>query len=475
MALTSLSSQSSIYSLVSNLMLLERQPVAKIESRKTDLQTLNGIYSDLKAKLSSLRSAAESMQDVIETPLSARAVSSSDSGVVTATASAGSDLGSHAVTVSQLAKHHTMVSNRLTSADTSLVTALGVGDYTFSITVDDVVTEVTVSLEADDTDGDVLSAVASAINVAMADVDESVSATALNDTSTTGKLVLRSESTGADHKMSLDDVTGTLLSALGIDNEAVASTDTTGGYIYSDSQLNAEFTIDGIAVSRSSNVVSDAISGVTFTLRSTQEADADPVTLSISADTASITDTVNDFLDKYNDTVTHIRNKTSVDRETGVRQALAGQFTYRNLLTEMRIGVAQSATTGAADIALLADIGITQDDDGLLSISDMDKFENALESNPGAVSQLFTADDGIATRIETMVEPFVKTGGYLDGDQNNTESRIDALDENIERWEARLKIREAQLIQQYSRLQEALASLNGFQNFLGSYLSSMGY
>jgi flagellar hook-associated protein 2 len=475
MALTSLSSQSSIYSLISNLMLIERQPVLKIENRKADLQSLSGIYSDIKGKLSALRSAADSMTDVIESPLNARSVSSSDGDVVTATATAQTDLGPHAVAVSQLAKHHTMVSNRLTRDDTSIVTALGAGDYTFSVTVNDVSTDVTVTLDADDTDSDVLAAVAAAINSTMADVDDSIAATALNDTSTTGKLVLRSESTGMDYKMGLSDVTGTLLNALGIDDEATASTDTTGGYIYADGDLDAVFAVDGISIVRSSNVISDVINGVTLTLRSTQSGGDDPVNLTISADSSSITDTVNDFISKYNDTLTHIRNKTSTDRETGVRQPLAGQFTYLNLLTEMRTTVAGSATTGDADIVQLADIGITQDSTGKLSISDMDKFESALESGPNAVAQLFAATDGIATRIETLIEPFVKTGGYLDGDQTNTDQRIDALDESIERWEAKLKIREARLITQYSRLQESLAMLNGFQNFLGSYLGSLGY
>lgn len=475
MAVSSLSGQSSIYSLVSNLMMLERQPLLKIENRKTDLMALAGVYTDVKVKLAKLRASADAMSDPVDSPLNARTVSSTDSKTVSATAISSADLGPHTLAVTQLAKHHTLVSNQLTKDSTSIVTTLGAGDYTFSVTVNDVATNVTITLAADDTDGDVMSAVSSAINSAMADVEDSAAASFISDTADTGRIVLRSENTGSDYKIELADVTGTLLGALGIDNEAVASTDTTGGYIYSDSQLDAQFNIDGIDIVRSSNVISDVINGVTLTLRGTQAAGDDPVNLTVSADTTAITDTVKGFISDYNDAMTHIRNKTSTDRKTGAREALAGQFTYLNLMTGMRVISAQGATTGVAGIAQLADIGITQDSAGLLSISDSEKFESALETNPTAVTRLFAASDGIATSIETLIEPFVKTGGYLDGDHSTTQQRVDALDETVERWEARLKIKEAQLIKQYSSLQESLAQLNGFQNFLGSYLSSMGY
>ncbi len=61
--ISSLSPQSSIYSIISSLTLLARQPITRLESKRTNLQTMNSVYSDLKSKLSALRSAADDIAD----------------------------------------------------------------------------------------------------------------------------------------------------------------------------------------------------------------------------------------------------------------------------------------------------------------------------------------------------------------------------------------------------------------------------
>ena len=96
--------------------------------------------------------------------------------------------------------------------------------------------DVSVALTAGETDSAVISAVASAINTAFAgaDSDDGVTATALADTSTTSKLVLQSNQTGADVR---DDAVRRLRTAVPCSRRSAstrpsAATDTTGGYIY---------------------------------------------------------------------------------------------------------------------------------------------------------------------------------------------------------------------------------------------------
>jgi len=469
--LTSLNSQSSIYSVVANLMALERRPITRLETTRGDLQTLRGVYADLKTKLTALRSASEDLADTIDRPLAARSVASSDADVVTATATAAAALGAHQVFVSQLAKHHTMVSDQFTSTGTSLRTAVGTGDKTFSITVNGTTTNVTVTIGASDTDEDIISATAAAINAAMADLDDSVTATALQDTSSTHKLVLRSDSTGVTYKMDLADVTGTLLQTLGIDDESVAATGTTGGYIYADSELTAEFTVDGVSVSRDSNVLDDVIAGMTITLHAAQSVGDPAVDLTVNPDQSAIRSAVDDFITKYNDVVEYLRAKTAVDLETGERQALGGKYIYLQLLSDLRSTVAGIVSTGSSDVQMLSDIGIAQASDGTLSISDDDEFNQALESDPDAVEALFNSTtDGIAVLVEDLLEPFVDTGGYLDTETSNIDRKVSSIDERIERLEARAAIREQQLIAQYSRLQEAMVILSRQQAMINSFL-----
>ncbi len=469
--ITSLSSQSSIYGVVTSLMILERRPITRLEIKRGDLQTLKAIYGDLRSKLIALRSAAEDLADTIDRPLADRSVASSNTDVVTATATSAAALGSHQVFVSQLAKQHTMVSDRFTGADTGLRTTVGTGDKTFSITVNGVTTNVTVTIGADDTDADIISATASAINAALADVDDSVTATALSDTATTSKLVIRSDSTGVTYKTDLADVSGTLLQQLGIDNESIVATDTTGGYIYADSELTAKFTLDGISVSRDSNALDDVINGMTITLHAAQSTGDAAVDLTVNPDQSAVRATVEDFITKYNEALGYLRTKSTVDSETGTRQALGGKYLYLQLISNLRSTVAGIVSTGSSQIQLLSDIGITQESDGSLSISDDDEFADALESNPEAVEALFNSStDGIAVQLDDLLEPFVHSGGYLDTERSNIDRKVSVLDERLDRMEARVAIKEQQLIKQYSKLQEAIVILSRQQAMISSFL-----
>jgi len=470
--LTGLNSQSSIYSLISQMHQIYMQPVRRVQARQDDLETLKGVYTDVKTKLTALRSVATDLADTISRPLEARAVTSSDTDVITATATTDATLAVHQVKVNQLAKNSTMVSDQKTSAATSIVTALGAGDYTFTITAGSLSEQITVTIAADDTDQDVITNVAYAINSAFGDETYPVTALALDDTSTTTKLVVKSGQTGLDNKLTLTDNTGALLAQLGIDDESVAATDTTGGYIYADSALDADIVVDGVSVERGDNVLDDVITGVTLTLLNAQaEADA-AVDLTVAADTDAIKSEINDFIEKYNDAVNYLSSKTATDPDTGLRSALSGQYLYRNLLTNIRTTVADTAATGDSDIQMLAQIGITQANDGTLSISDETELDDALSANMTAVAAIFNAADGIANVIDNLLEPFTQTGGYLDTASTNTTSRIDALDEQIERLEDHAAQKESRLIQQYSKLQEVTALFSGQQNILASFLST---
>ena len=475
MAVSSLNSQSSIYSIVSGLMSLERQPVLKLQVRKGEMQTLDAIYTDLKGTLTALRTATTGLTDVVDKPMDARVATSSNNAILTATSNSSSALGAHSIAVSQLARNHSMVSNQVSQSATTLRTALGVGDQSFSITVKGQTVGVTVSIDEDDTDADVIAATSAAINVAMEDAEDPVRASALNDTSTTSKLVIRSEDTGSAFKMTLADTSGGLLAALGIDNEAVAATATTGGYIHADDELDALLTIDGVSVTRGTNTISDILPGLTLMLHGHQEAGADAVDLNVESDSATVRTTVDDFITKFNSAVSQLKSKTSVDRTTGARQPLAGQSLYRTLLSDLRTTVAEAVNTGVSTISTLSDIGIEQDSDGNLSVSDSEKLTAALESNSKAVTALFTAAGGIATKLDTALDPFVKAGGYLDNDSDTLDSRITAMDEAIKRQNERLVIREQRLIAQYSQLMDVVAKVNAQQASFAQIMGAAGY
>jgi len=459
--------------IVRQLMQIESRPLNTLEKRKSDLGVRTAVLTDLGGKLDALRDEARTLTDPLVDPFGAKTVTSSLATVATATAGSTAVAQQHSLFVTQLARSHTMVSDQVTSAGTEISAALGAGDQTFSVTVDGVATPVTVTIGAGETNETVLQNMVTAINFAFVSVTDKISASLVEDTSTTSKLVLTSTETGLDYKMTLADTSGTLLSQIGIDNEAVAATGATGGYIYADSVLDAQFTLDGIDIVRSKNAVDDVLTGVTLNLVDAQDGGDSAITLTIAADVESVKTTIQDFLDDFNSALTYLRAKTVTNESE--RGPLADDFTYRNLALSMRTDATSSVTgVSAGSVEILSQIGITSAADGTLSISEVSDLEDAIAADPAGISDLFRLTDGVAQRIEDLLDPFVNADGFLDRNKSSIQSQAVTVDESIERMQERLDSREAYLMDQYTRLSQVINQFQAQMNLIRqiqSYLS----
>jgi flagellar hook-associated protein 2 len=298
-------------------------------------------------------------------------------------------------------------------------------------------------------------------------------------------LVLTADDSGSEHAISLADQTGTLLAATGT-SSGVKSSGTAGGYLYATGELDALFTLDGLAITRGSNSVGDVLSGVTLTLKSVQASGDSAVTLSVGADTAGIRTKVQSFLDAFNTTVKYLteRTATTVSAETSAygtttvnsitRGALSDDPTYQSLLMNLRLDAGSAVTSAAANgPSFLSELGITAATDGTLSITDETKFSDALSGGADAVTALFNSQNGIATRLATRLAGFVNTGGVLDGSLASTASQLSNANASIQAQEELLKIKETMLLQQYSELQKALSQLTSQQSMLAA-VSALG-
>lgn len=472
-------STSEIASYVAQLIDLERQSgAAKLYAdEKQSLTQRQATLTDLRTNLNTLNTKAQALAKPGSlSPFGAKTVASSAPGVATATASSGTLSGPHTLQVTQLAKRSTLVSSQWTQSGTELVTAVGAGSHTCRISVNGVDTPVTVTVEGTEDNRTLLSAIAAAIN----ETDAKVSASVINDTTTTARLVLTSDETGSSNAITVTDESGALVASSGA-SSAVQSSGTAGGYIYAADQLDARFVLDGLAITRGANVVSDALPGVTFTLVSPQAADAQPVTLTVGPDQDAIKAKVQEFLDAYNATIAFLRERTSVSVSTETRASgttdvtsvnrgtLASESAYLGLLMNLRGDVAGRITTGATGgPAALSEIGITAGRDGVLSISDPTKFAKALTEKPDAVTTLFNSSDGVASRVGARLKRFLAAGGTVDTALSSTTARLQSVNRAIEQQEVYLRVKQETLMEQYTSLQETLLQLQEQQSTLDS-------
>jgi flagellar hook-associated protein 2 len=111
--------------LISNLMVLERQPVTRMAEQKDALARQKGVYSDLKSKFDGLQDALNALRSThasynLKTGRKAAVTPPTGSTVVTATVGAEALAANYTLSVTQLAKAHTARSDVQASSDQDL-------------------------------------------------------------------------------------------------------------------------------------------------------------------------------------------------------------------------------------------------------------------------------------------------------------------------------------------------------------------
>jgi flagellar hook-associated protein 2 len=405
--------------------------ITALQDKQTTLTAKSNALSDIRTKIQALNTAVTALTGTgSNSPLAQYAVASSDTSVATATGSSTATIGSHSLFVSQLAKADTVLSSQMTNAGTTISATEGAGTKTFSLMVGNTSTSISVTLGGAETDKEILSKIADAVSKSGAGVSASV----VTDTSSTSRLVFRSAATGSGSALSLSDVTGTLMSDIGLNASVVANrtvtTATGAGYVYTnESSLDAKFTLDNIDFVRQSNTVTDTLSGVTLKLTGIQDASENPIDLTVQPDTSQIQSAVQNFITAYNSVYSTLTAKTATDPTTHVRQILAGDSTLRGLRLDMS-GVVSSALPGV-NLRQLADIGVTMASDGTLTMSDTTKLQSALQNGTTDISNLFNSTNGIATQLKTLLDGFTKKDGIMDAEQTGVSNQLTNLKTQI--------------------------------------------
>lgn len=471
------STQSSLDLLVAQYKASISQPLTQLQNQRASINSLISTFQDLKSKLSALVSQVQSFQNPGSlSPLAAKTVSSSNSNIATATAQSTAVAGTHTLLVTQLAKNDTLLSNRLTQSGTDISTATGAGTFTFSITVNGKSTNVNVTVKSGDTNATVLANIAAAVNAAGAGVVASV----VNDTSTTSRLVFTSSNSGSTNTVSVSDVTGTLAQSVGWSSSVItnrtASTSTTAGYVYSAaSSLDANFTLDGIPIVRGTNSISDVLTGVTLNLLAVQQPTDNPLTLTVEADTTSIQNSIQSFINAYNAVITTLSNDITTNTQTLVRGPLAGDITFMSLQRSLQsIAMSSVSTVQSGSPNMLSSIGITINKDGTLTISSSSTLTSALNANLKGVSDLLSSSGGIMTQIYNLVNTYSTAGGIVDQKINGAQDQVNALNDQIKMVQTSINMQADAMRQQYTGLLTLMAQLNQTQSQMNRIYSMMG-
>lgn len=376
--------------LVASLVEVERSaPQGRIDTERETTETRISDLGLLNSALSSLQDAATALgnADVFNT----RSALIGDSTAFNAVSlDTDAPVGDFSFTISQLAQSQSLSSQ---TAFENTSDAVGTGILTFNFgSYEPVVppanpttfTENTArppqTITIDNTNNS-LAGLAQTIN----DADFGVQASIVNDGS--GQRLVFSAESGLNNQLqiSVSDSDGNNTDAAGLSRFAFNSS--SQQLVQNQIGQDAEFAVNGLAVSRSSNTIDDVINGFEFNLSGLTDP-GEAVNVTIEQDTTAAESTVRDFVEIYNTFLEAIEPLIGIDPETNERGSLANDTLARNLPAQVRQLLVGDVGGLDGDFSALTNIGIRTERDGTLSINETD-FNNAIANNFDAFAELF--------------------------------------------------------------------------------------
>ena len=471
---TGIGSGLDVNSIITQLMAIERRPLASLESEQTALNAKLSNFGKLQGMVATMRDKASAMSSL--TMWNQRTGASVDATAVAITTAPGAATGNYAVVVNRLASAQTVSSRVFAASDTPAV--FGPGSLTIELgawTGDPIsgfapkagATAVTVTLDAAD---DTLAEVRDKINSAGA----GVTATIIND-ATGARLAIRSSQTGAENGFRItasettdDGVAANGLSALSFDRLGGASQLTAN-----QDARDALATINGIDVVSASNTLTNVSDGVT--LRLLKEGTA-PVEVDVATDTAAVKTAIEDFVKAFNELASFIREQTKYDEINKKGGPMQGDSLVVGLQRQLR-AVINEASTASTSFGRLADIGITMKTDGTLDIKSS-ALDNGL-ANLGQLRSLLatdgttSADSGFMRRFKELGDALLGVGGTFETRNDSLQQRLERNSNQQDQMDARLASTEKRLRAQYEALDRNMGQLSGLSNYMSQQLQAL--
>jgi flagellar hook-associated protein 2 len=409
------------------------------KNQLTTLQAQDTVLSTLGADLGTLTTSLQALTDFTGV-FSEKQGSSSNTDLLSLTsASVSAAAGSHTIVVNSLAQTSSEVSGAITPTDT-LSGSLTIQGHTFSV---------------DSADNDTtLATLASAINSA----GIGVSANVITD-SNGSRLSLVSGTSGAAGQLS---VTGSLSGA------------SAGSISFSSSQngKDASLTVDGVAITTSSNTVSNAIPGVTFQLLGSST--GTPIQVEITNDNTDIGTSVSKFVTAYNAVINDINGQEKND-SSGNAEPLFGSPTLALIQSQITGALFTGVASGA--INNITQLGIELNNDGTLTLNS-DTLNSALNSNfsdvTGFLQNSGSFGQSFAKSLNNLGTQAPFGAVYLAQQQNTAQES--ALNANISKEDTLLAAQKTQLTDELNTANEILQSIPSQLNQVNELYSAItGY
>jgi len=395
--------------------------LARIESKA---QVQISAFGAVKSATSQLQTALNKL--TAGGDLGKRLVSVGDSSVLSATASKSAQPGETQVEVLALASAHKMGSSAFASMGAtvgagSITIGIGAGSFVVSTTATSTVTQLRDAINnASDNVG---------VNATLIPEDGGV------------RLVLTSRNTGTANAL-------TVSSGLATFSNLQSPTD-------------AQIKVDGYTRTSAYNRISNIVDGVSVDLIKAKI--GSPFTLKVTADDEASNKAVAGFVEAYNSLMSTYSSLTGYDAATSTAGVLMGDAGMRSAAQSLRMMLGSSVD--ASSFKTLSAIGISTQVDGSLKLDAL-KLATAIADDGAAVSKLFRDVDGIATRMNTLINGLTKADGQIETKLGLLEKQIAKIADDREALDTRMDKQEALYRRQFNALDSVVSRYSNMATYL---------
>ena len=421
--------------------------IAKTEAKITGFSAIKYALSELKTAFAKINDASE---------FAAIKPSNTQASAFGVTASSSAQAGSYGIEVLQTAQAQRTASGSFADRSTPLN---GGSAFTLNLTLGGVSQDpiaVTTATPA---------GMVSAINGA----DLGVTAQLINTGS--GFNVVLTGETGATQSFTLgsDDGSGNAVADVGFTNHLQTAAD-------------ANFKVNGLTVTRSTNSISDVIDGVTLDLYTNTTGAA---RLDLNRETTGIKDNLKGLVTAYNDfeaTLKILGDAGSEVEEFG--GALAGESLLQTVRTQVRDFIINNSSSPGTNIKAARDVGISFDRNGKLTL-DETKLDTALQNHFGEVSTMFTAgannqsiysvaSGGLAGDAVKRIEKMLLSTGLIGTQSKSATDQITKYKAELTVLEDRMEKLMTRYMNQFSVMESIVGSSTSMRESLkGSFEGMM--
>jgi len=488
-----------VSSIVSQLMTAANKP---LDTVKSQIATENLAISDLgtlKSKLSSFRDALKTF----ETPGTFNTVLASSNNATVATASAlnGATLGRYNLTINQTAEASNISVAGFTTAS-DVLTLDNTNGFSLSLAGKTYRSNQTYTSSTNPaTTGGTLSAISSTTST-LTDLKNWINAVGANFAAPIGSRVVQTSTgayslavdgtaTGVANTVSFSGLNGSsIITVVSGSDPSLITTPTVGnggiingGSLTISSNTNArdaKLTVNGLAIQRSSNTISDVVSGLTLNLQSPvlPGGTAQSSLITVSAGTDASSTTINSLISAYNNVISQYKSMT-LNSANGGTTATTGSYGNApgmlSFISNFKQMMSQGFLTTTNKVVSLASIGIDMQLDGTLKFNST-KF--AAGQTDGSIAYLSSgvtvgravgSSNSLSLSLSTVVNP----AGVLDNLVTIQNTKVIYMTKKQTSLQSRLNQVQADYTKQYSQLNTLLFNLSQTSSQLTSAIAGL--